>query len=274
MKISEATYSIAHSLTELTIRSKAHWGYSPEQMEAWRADLTISEDYVAQNHVFALKDQQQILGYYSFFEESSAVVKLDNLFIDPDFMGQGFGGKLMDDFIQKVEIMGFEKVTLDADPNARTFYLKYGFRIAGRLETSIPGRYLPVMRLDLKSAQKTDWKIKNMPKETSVFKLQRSFSNKELIRLKRGLVPHHMEDKWLIYFENNKLYFHRSWSGTCIYIVSITQIADGAEISHVLVNRNDDQYRFESRESEQQRLTFIIDRILLGKQVTHPSDQS
>ena len=149
MKISAANHAIAHDLTELTIRSKAHWGYSPEQMEAWRADLTITEDYIAQNHVFVLKDQQQIHGYYSFFKESITVVKLDNLFVDPEFMGRGFGGKLMDNFLNRSRELKFQTITLDADPHAEDFYMKYGFQSVGQLATSIPGRYLPVMELQI-----------------------------------------------------------------------------------------------------------------------------
>lgn len=139
----------AKILSDLTFRSKAHWGYAPEQMEAWRADLTITEDYIAQNHVYMLVDQQHVPGYYSFFEQSSKMVKLDNLFVDPDFIGLGFGGQLIEDFMSKSRQLKFQTMTLDADPHAESFYKKYGFQSVGRLATSIPGRYLPVMELQL-----------------------------------------------------------------------------------------------------------------------------
>ena len=38
----------AKDLTELTIRSKSHWNYDEREIEAWREDLTNTEEYAAQ----------------------------------------------------------------------------------------------------------------------------------------------------------------------------------------------------------------------------------
>ncbi|MFT6245466.1 MAG: hypothetical protein ACJA0U_003079 [Salibacteraceae bacterium] len=46
MIIEIASTSDAKDLTDLTIRSKSYWGYSSEQIEEWRDDLTISADYL------------------------------------------------------------------------------------------------------------------------------------------------------------------------------------------------------------------------------------
>jgi hypothetical protein len=40
-----------------------------------------------------------------------------------------------------------------------------------------------------------------------------SFTEEQYQKLQEGLVPKAMEDKWYIYFENDCLYFHRSWTG-------------------------------------------------------------
>ena len=149
IKITPATRKDAEALSQLTIRSKAHWGYSAEQMEAWREELTITQDYISQNHVFILKGQQQVRGYYSFIEQSNSLVLLDNLFVDPDFMGQGLGGLLMADFLRRSKESNFSRIILEADPHAAGFYEKYGFRTVNQRVTAIPGRYLPVMALQL-----------------------------------------------------------------------------------------------------------------------------
>lgn len=47
------------------------------------------------------------------------------------------------------EISLFKTVTLDAEPNAERFYLKFGFKTVDQLASSIPNRFLPVMELDL-----------------------------------------------------------------------------------------------------------------------------
>src|SRR5437868_5163558 len=46
-----------------------------------------------------------------------------------------------------------------------------------------------------------------------------SYDPVDFERIKRGLIPEQMEDKWFIFFEEPWLYFHRSWTGACIYAV-------------------------------------------------------
>lgn len=51
------------------------------------------------------------------------------------------------------------------------------------------------------------------------------FTETEMRRLRLGVVPDDMGEKWFIYCEGDTLNFHRSWTGYCIYIVRVT--ADG-----------------------------------------------
>ena len=88
-------------------------------------------------------------------------------------------------------------------------------------------------------ATKGDWKTKEMPKSVDQFMLERKFNKKELEHLKKGHIPEAMEDKWFYYYENDKLYAHRSWTGNCIYIIEF----DFKTNKHlVTVNRNKRQY--------------------------------
>ena len=90
-----------------------------------------------------------ITGYYSYSEVSSIKVKLDNIFISPTYIGQRLGKKLMTDFINRIEQTSYKEITLDAEPNAESFYKKFGFKTVGQLESSIVGRTLPIMVLSL-----------------------------------------------------------------------------------------------------------------------------
>ena len=40
-------------------------------------------------------------------------------------------------------------------------------------------------------------------------------------RLRQGLIPQEMEDKWFIYLEDGQLCLHRSWTGTWIYALRL-----------------------------------------------------
>ena len=149
MKITKANISDAKKLTELTIRSKANWDYSPEQIEKWKEELTITQEYIANNSVYKLIVDERLIGYYSFFQISDGKAKLDNVFIEPEFIGKGYGKTLINDFLKRIESIGFKKVTLDSDPNAEIFYESLGFKMVGKLESSIKNRFLPVMEMEI-----------------------------------------------------------------------------------------------------------------------------
>lgn len=134
-------------LTEITKKSKAHWGYSEEQIEIWSEFLRVSKEYVETKSVYNLIVEDKIVGYYSFFHESENTIKLDNLFILPEFIGKGFGKMLLNDFFIRLKNIDIEKVILNSEPNAEEFYTKFGFVKVGQIETSIKDRYLPIMEL-------------------------------------------------------------------------------------------------------------------------------
>ena len=149
MKVEEAKTFDANELSELTIRSKSHWNYSKKQIEEWKDDLTITSDYINEKEVYKLIDNKSLIGYYSYFKLNEIDIKMENLFIEPKYIGQGYGKFLMSDFLQRIKEAGFKKVTLDADPNAEKFYSYIGFHIVGQLESSVKDRYLPIMEIEI-----------------------------------------------------------------------------------------------------------------------------
>ncbi|QGK76551.1 GNAT family N-acetyltransferase [Flavobacterium sp. SLB02] len=149
MTIQKAIPGDHEILTQITKKSKAYWGYSNEQIEIWSAFLTVSEEYIETNPVYNLVFDDQIVGYYSYFHESENSIELDNLFVLPDFIGKGFGKILMNDFFMRVKSLSIQKVVLNSEPNAESFYSKFGFVKIGQIETSIKDRYMPIMELNL-----------------------------------------------------------------------------------------------------------------------------
>ena len=149
MQIKSAKINDHQALTTLTKSSKAHWGYSVEQMQKWKKDLTISPTYIQSNKVYKLVEQEKIIAYYSYFKQDTHIVKLDNLFVDPSHMGKGLGKYLMVDFEKRVKKENYKIITLDADPNAFDFYKKLGYKVVGQLASSVKGRYLPIMEKEI-----------------------------------------------------------------------------------------------------------------------------
>ena len=79
-----------------------------------------------------------------------------------------------------------------------------------------------------RAAQPDDWKTQPLPAGHSQIDLNRTFSLDELARIKHGLIPEVMEDKWFIYWQDDGLFFYRSWTGFCIYIVDFDVTNEGA----------------------------------------------
>jgi GNAT superfamily N-acetyltransferase len=149
MKLEKANSNDNEVLTAITKKSKAHWGYSEEQIEIWSELLTISPTYIETKSVYKLVIDAKTVGYYSFFYEDEHTIKLDNLFILPEYIGKGFGRILMNDFLILVNGTSVNKVILDSEPNAEMFYAKLGFVKVGEIETSIKNRYLSIMELKI-----------------------------------------------------------------------------------------------------------------------------
>jgi hypothetical protein len=78
--------------------------------------------------------------------------------------------------------------------------------------------------------------LESMPKESILTKCSVKYSKEEFEHIKRGIVPEEMEEKWFIYFEGDKLYFHRSWTGALIFIAKFKNL----EIISIETNNSED----------------------------------
>lgn len=108
----------------------------------------------------------------------------------------------------------------------------------------------------IKVAQKDDWKTEPMPSRNAAFHLKRNFSKEQMAALIKGNIPQEMEDKWFWYYEDGKLYAHRSWTGFCIYIIEFNM---GTGVHTVTVNRNPEQYKCTDISEDIESLNHLLD---------------
>ena len=149
MKIEKAQTEDSAILTDITHKGKAFWGYSPEQLERWKNELTITPEYIEKHETFKLSVDKDIIGYYSFWQLDHETIKLDDIFLLPEHIGKGYGTVLMLDCIDRSKLLNAKRIILDSDPNAEGFYKRSGFETYNRLVSSIKGRLLPQMELCL-----------------------------------------------------------------------------------------------------------------------------
>jgi hypothetical protein len=119
-------------------------------------------------------------------------------------------------------------------------------------------------------ASRNSWQIQPMPDKRSRLSFERLFTSDEVQQISKGLIPMAMEDKWFIFCEDDWLYFHRSWTGACIYQVKIVPNREKYVVAEAWVNRSFKQYKSFSKSYDALLLGFLIDNFLLGKATPFP----
>jgi ribA/ribD-fused uncharacterized protein len=117
--------------------------------------------------------------------------------------------------------------------------------------------------LQVDKARRGDWQITPMPAQQAKLDYKAEFTREEYQLLSRGLIPESMDDRWFIFCEGATLYFHRSWTGLCIYQVELEAVDGRHRIKSVIVNRDQQQYSETHAEADSQLLHELIYRILL-----------
>ena len=143
--IRPAQASEADVLTDLALRSKAHWGYDADFLAACRDELTLAPHEVGRRRTTVADRDGHILGFTTLDGEPPTGV-LGMMFVEPQAMGQGIGRLLFERAIAAGRDLGFAQLTIDADPNAEPFYRAMGaVRVGSVPSGSIAGRVLPQM---------------------------------------------------------------------------------------------------------------------------------
>lgn len=140
----------AASLTELALRSKAHWGYDAEFLRDSREDLSVTPGCVAARQVFVAEDGWgEVVGFYKLCGEGEEA-ELDLLFVEPRVIGKGCGGALWRHAVETARGRGFRRLVVASDPFAEPFYRAVGAVRFGERESAVrAGRMLPLLGYEL-----------------------------------------------------------------------------------------------------------------------------
>jgi hypothetical protein len=96
------------------------------------------------------------------------------------------------------------------------------------------------------------------------------FSADEFERIKMGLLPRAMEDKWFVYYEEPYLYFHRSWNGIPVYRVALRLSDDVVGTTEALCSKEVAASSSFDANYHAQLLDFLISNLLLGQNKPFP----
>ena len=150
ISIRRAAPKEAKILTEIAMAAKRHWGYPERWMEFWKPQLTFSQAYFEENESWVAETDHTPIGFYTILEKDGSAW-LENLWVSPEFIGKGVGKELFLHAVALARQRGYERLQLEADPNATGFYEKMGMKKVGERVSEVEGqpRVLPVMELRL-----------------------------------------------------------------------------------------------------------------------------
>jgi GNAT superfamily N-acetyltransferase len=136
----------AEQLTDLALRSKAHWGYSQAFMDACRHELVIHPYSIKAGEVSVLEDGDEIQGFYSLEYLKEGTAEITHLFVEPTAIGKGYGAMLWQHIKAEAIKRAYTRLLVESDPNALPFYKKMGMKVCGEKKSTIfEGRVLPLL---------------------------------------------------------------------------------------------------------------------------------
>jgi GNAT superfamily N-acetyltransferase len=150
--IRDARPGDATRISELAMRSKAHWGYTADFMEQCRGELEIdSARLVEADFVYRVVElANTMVGFHAIHILSPGKYELEGLFVEPGHIGCGVGRCLIEDALQLIGNKGGGELLIQGDPHAERFYLAAGARQIGTRESgSVAGRHLPLFQIDI-----------------------------------------------------------------------------------------------------------------------------
>jgi N-acetylglutamate synthase-like GNAT family acetyltransferase len=149
LNIRQALPQEAATLTQIAHDAKRHWGYPENWIQHWRADLTISTDYISNNEVYVAEREGEIIGFYALVVGDQRA-ELEHMWVAPSHIGTGVGKELFVHAMQKAAGENISEVEISSDPNAEGFYERMGARRISEDRSEIEGqaRTLPRLTVD------------------------------------------------------------------------------------------------------------------------------
>jgi hypothetical protein len=116
---------------------------------------------------------------------------------------------------------------------------------------------------------KNDWETKEFSKPKAI-KADIRLTEKQLARIRHGLRPEEMEDKWFAYYDNERLCLHRSWTGAKIYEAKFLKLDMEYIVSEIVVERDIELYSNTDDVEDIRSFLFLVGCGILGLKVEPP----
>ncbi|WP_282029830.1 hypothetical protein [Paracoccus marcusii] len=139
-------------------------------------------------------------------------------------------------------------IPFDNDRASYFTRLGIGFRYQhdneGKMLQRLAENIADVDHVDRQEAKRWSFRTLPLPEARHNLPIALHFNCRDYYKIRCGYIPQEMEDRWFIYFKNGWVYFHRSWSGYCVYGARLTKTSKGGLITEAWVNADRKQYSY------------------------------
>lgn len=149
--IRAATAEEAQTLTQIALDAKRYWGYPEHWIKHWEADLTVSPEFIRDNHVYVFEREGEIAGFYALCVNGNKA-ELEHLWVTPALIGSGIGKELFLDAMEKAATLEVREIDILADPNAAGFYERMGASQVGETDGTMDGQVRKLPRLKIETS--------------------------------------------------------------------------------------------------------------------------
>lgn len=125
----------------------------------------------------------------------------------------------------------------------------------------------PHRKIKMTRVSRKDWENAPMPGGCLQLEYARLFTPAEYRKISFGLLPADMDEKWFIFLDEERLFFHRSWTGECSFQLQLTAEGGNYRVTEAWMNPS---VNFQEEGYAQKFLDYLIDRLLLSKAVPFP----
>ena len=150
MTIRSAAPEEASTLTTIALDAKRYWGYPEHWIKHWESDLTISSDFIRDNHVYVAEENGDIRGFYALCITGDKA-ELEHMWVKPAVIGTGVGKEMFLDAMERAAKLNVDAVEISSDPNAAEFYKRMGATQIGEVDAPVgdqPLRKLPRLKIE------------------------------------------------------------------------------------------------------------------------------
>jgi GNAT superfamily N-acetyltransferase len=148
IRIRQGTKADFERLRAIAVEAKAHWGYDRALVEEWAQGGDFEPESLRARLLYVAEVEGAPVGWAALIPRGE-VGWLEDLWIDPAWIGQGLGRALFEHVAAEARARGARRLEWEAEPNAQQFYEHLGAAYIRDSEETEWGRVLQVLAVEL-----------------------------------------------------------------------------------------------------------------------------